>query len=94
MSELKVIDLGDIRKCIENNKPVYYEYYAKSEADKVIAHNKYKRCLAMANTLTWEHNYLVDFVSSDFPNVRFKRKHRIKWIKKWLALAEKFKDGK
>lgn len=36
MSELKVIDLGNIRESIENNEPVYYEYYAKSEADKVI----------------------------------------------------------
>lgn len=36
MQELKVIDLGDIRESLENNEPVYYEYYAKSEADKVI----------------------------------------------------------
>jgi hypothetical protein len=37
MSELKVIDLGNIRESIEKDEPVYYEYYAKSEADKVIA---------------------------------------------------------
>ena len=37
MSELKVIDLGHIRESIENNKSVYYEYYAKSEADALIA---------------------------------------------------------
>ena len=37
MSELKVIDLGNIRESIENDESVYYEYYAKSEADKVIA---------------------------------------------------------
>ena len=40
MSELKVIDLGDIRRSIENNESVYYEYYPKSEADKVIAELK------------------------------------------------------
>lgn len=37
MSELKVINLGDICESIENDESVYYEYYAKSEADKVIA---------------------------------------------------------
>jgi hypothetical protein len=37
MSELKVIDLSDIREAIENNQSVYYEYYAKSEVDEVIA---------------------------------------------------------
>lgn len=42
MSELKVIDLGDIRESIENDESVYYEYYAKSEADKVIAELKDK----------------------------------------------------
>ena len=37
MSELKVIDLGNIRESIEKGESVYYEYYPKSEADKVIA---------------------------------------------------------
>ena len=37
MSELKVINLDDIREAIENDESVFYEYYAKSEADKVIA---------------------------------------------------------
>lgn len=40
MSELKVIDLGNIRESIEKCEPVHYEYYAKSEADKVIAELK------------------------------------------------------
>ncbi len=40
MSELKVIDLGNIRESIEKGESVYYEYYAKSEADKVIAELK------------------------------------------------------
>ena len=37
MSELKVINLGDIRWSIENNKPVHYDYYAKSKVDAVLA---------------------------------------------------------
>lgn len=40
MSELKVINLGNILESIENNESVYYEYYAKSEVDKVIAELK------------------------------------------------------
>ena len=44
MSELKVIDLGNIRESIEKDEPVYYEYYAKSEADKVIAEKDAEIC--------------------------------------------------
>ena len=82
----------------ELKKQVYdYElglYVMQARAEKEARHDKYKRCLGMVDALTWDHNYLVDFVSSDFPNVRFKRNHRVKWIKKWLELAEKFKEEK
>jgi predicted HTH transcriptional regulator len=118
MSELKVIDLGNIRESIEKDEPVYYEYYAKSEADKVIAelkneievqkrlrdmalasvpnalkvmkiiqHQKYKRCLAMAWWCSAELGMLVSTWES-------KIKHYKKWQKRWLELAEKFKEAK
>lgn len=60
----------------------------RNYAETKLRHHARKRCLAMADALTWEHNYLVDFVSDDFPNVRFRRRHRIKWVNRWLALAE------
>jgi len=96
MSELKVIDLGNIRESIEKDEPVYYEYYAKSEADKVIAHNKYKRCLAMARLC----GKTVDHLNSE-GYIYEKENHTKeltdcirgtefydKWYHRWLALTE------
>ena len=50
MSELKAIRSGEIYNIIEYEDCYRTDdlYYPKSEADKVIAHHKYKRCLAMA----------------------------------------------
>ena len=65
------------------------DVYLKSEADKVIAHNKYKRCLAMA---TWCKCKRID--AADYRIPRRKWDFYDKWRKRWLALAEKFKEGK
>ena len=65
------------------------DFYIKSEADKVIAHNKYKRCLAMA---TWCKCKRID--AADYRIPRRKWDFYDKWRKRWLALAEKFKEGK
>ena len=62
-------------------------FYIKSEADKVIAHHKYKRCLAMAWWCSAELGMLVSTWES-------KIKHYKKWYKRWLELAEKFKEEK
>ena len=43
-------------------------------------HQKYKRCMAMAQVL------------EVFPITNLKDKWRDKWNKRWLELAEKFKD--
>ena len=87
MSELKVIDLGNIRESIEKDEPVYYEYYAKSEADKVIAHQKYKRCLAMA---MWCASRAVVL---DIDGNEKKSEWYWKWKERWKALARKFKEA-
>ena len=69
------------------------EYYLKSEADKVIEEkdkelrrHKYKRCLAMAWWCSAELGMLVS-------TWEFKIKHYKKWQKRWLKLAEKFKEN-
>ena len=61
------------------------EFYLKSEADKVIAHHKYKRCLAMA-----------DFCSYKAWYYKYNGKEEIfyRWMKfrrVWAELAKKFK---
>ena len=58
--------------------------YKESEADKVIARNKYKRCLAMAKLCHWKMGV---FIYKEEKNEFYYR-----WYKRWLAIAEKFKD--
>ena len=54
---------------------------------KIVRHNKYKRCLAMAWWCSAELGMLVSTWES-------KIKHYKKWHKRWLELAEKFKEVK
>ena len=58
----------------------------RDSMERVIRHNKYKRCLAMA---WWCSAELGMFVST----WEFKIKHYKKWQKRWLKLAEKFKEN-
>ncbi len=64
--------------------------YLKSEADKVIARHKYKRCLAMALWCDSEANYWYD--SSKVLQC-WRYGHYISWFNKWSKLAEKFKEA-
>ena len=81
MSELKAYTYDDM---LDGNADVDVEYYPKSEADKVIARNKYKRCLAMAKLCHWKMGV---FIYKEEKNEFYYR-----WHKRWLAIAEKFKD--
>ena len=89
MSELKEIGI----RWEENGELHFSHVYLKSEADKVIAHQKYKRCIKMAK---WCHDKWImslgwdptDGHTADF------YLHYEKWEKRWLELAEKFKEVK
>lgn len=62
------------------------DLYLKSEANKVIAHQKYKRCLAMAE---WCYGrWIRAYNSSRLQKARF----YARWQKRWQELAEKFKE--
>ena len=81
-------------------------YYIKSEADRYIAelqsanqleidewynklmHQKYKRCVAMAKWCGSE--VFVSGYEKDEPRWRW----WVKWHKRWLELADKFKEAK
>ena len=77
MSELKEIGI----RWEENGELHFSHVYLKSEADKVIAHNKYKRCLAMANWCFDE--------GKGTPTVYEVRTfYWGRWGNIWLALAE------
>ena len=81
MRKLKAYTYDDM---LDGNADVDVEYYPKSEADKVIARNKYKRCLAMAKLCHWKMGV---FIYKEEKNEFYYR-----WHKRWLAIAEKFKD--
>ena len=68
-------------------KPVTIECF-KSEADRYIAHLKYKRCLAMAR---WCASRSVPWgLDNRWDRVAFYDK----WKEKWLKLADKYKEVK
>lgn len=61
------------------------QVYLKSKADKVIANQKYKRCLAMAR---WCEAMRGHYLSYEEPKWFWYRE----WHKRCLGLAEKFKE--
>lgn len=70
--------------------------YKKAEADKVIAHHKYKRCLAMAelcNARYDEEDAKVNGYGASWEYISNKMKYWERWRNKWLAIAEKFKEA-
>lgn len=97
MSELKAIRSGEIYDIIEYEDCYRTDdlYYPKSEADKVIAHHKYKRCLAMAKWSAAECVVNQDIYKRYLTHKsEFRIGHFRKWYNRWIAIAEKFKDGK
>lgn len=84
MSELKAVHAFDVYEAYtKTGDDDAAQVYLKSEADKVIARHKYKRCLAMAMWCSAELGMLVSTWS-------FKIKHYKKWQKRWLKIAEQF----
>ena len=71
-------------------KAGYIKVVDKSEADKVIARHKYKRCLAMAKRC---HDESMWWYSKGYGFEKYD-KFWEKWEKRWLELAEKFKEAK
>ena len=72
-----------------DNKTVYL----KSEADRYIAHQKMKRCEAMADLCFREcqtYRALIERGEEHFSKMDFYGR----WNKIWLILAEKFKEAK
>lgn len=69
------------------------QVYLKSEVDKVIAHHKYKRCLAMAK---WCDEVMMSCELRGYAVHRiWANKHQwaMRWKYRWLTIAEKFKPN-
>lgn len=96
MSKLKVI-LATPHPKMKNACDGAIEVYSKSEADKLIAHQKYNRCLAMAemcNARYDEADAKENWCGLSWEYVSKEMKYWERWRKRWLELAEKFKEEK
>ena len=74
------------------------EFYLKSEADKVIRRQKYKRCLNMAKWCFTKSNYHYIVGRAEggrFAKDNFRRSNLYSnWWQRWLKIAEQFKEAK
>lgn len=78
---------------LEEARPqdMQYAVYLKREADKVIAHHKYKRCLWLARwCASRSFCWLLDPANDELHRSDFYDK----WKLRWLELADKFKEAK
>ena len=79
-----------LMKIVELKKQVHDyalgSYVIQSRAEKEARHDKYKRCLAMAELCN--EKWLVH----NFEKIPTKLGFYGKWHKRWLKLAEKFKE--
>lgn len=73
------------------------DLYLKSEADKVIAHQKYKRCLdkaEMCKARYDEEDAKVNGSGASWEYISKEMKYWERWRLRWEAFAEKFKETK
>ena len=96
MTELKVASCFELEKVLtgKSNKL----FYSKSEADKVIRRQKYKRCLNMAKWCFTKSNYHYIVGREEggrFAKDNFRRSNLYSnWWQRWLKIAEQFKEAK
>lgn len=74
----------------------YMKMYSKYTADKVIRHQKYKRCLVMAKMCEAKYDAedakVNDGLSWEY--ISPEMEYWELWSLRWYALAEKFKEAK
>ena len=89
MSKLKAVHAFDVYEAYtKTGDDDAAQVYIKSEADKVIARHKYKWCFAMASlSLEKRDCYKALYEKADYD------KWCLKWHKRWLEIAEKFKPN-
>lgn len=103
MSELKAVHAFDVYEAYtKTGDDDAAQVYLKSEADKVIAekdeeirHHKYKRCLAMSEMCEARYDAedaKVNGCGASWEYTSKEMKYWERWHKRWLELAERFKE--
>lgn len=84
-----VYDIETMGLAEAHPQDMYYAVYLKREADKVIAHNKFKRCLDMVAYCDLKMSYWAIREIHEGDTGKFDLYS--KWHKRWLQLAEQVK---
>lgn len=85
--ELKVEDVKNIQSITVCKKILRQSLAQNDKLNQELRHQKYKRCLAMAK---WcNERWILDYCLYELGKTRFYER----WEKRWLELAEQFKDG-
>lgn len=94
--ELKTYKMVDKYYCDDSFCIVPSDVYIKSEADEVICHQKYKRCVAIARWCFTKSNYYFHIARSGEDSKENIRKDALytKWRHRWLNIADQFKEAK
>lgn len=87
--ELKVYKMVDKDYCDDSFCIEPSDVYIKSEADEVICHQKYKRCLAMSKLCRSEWAAAI-FIPEKCMGEKHAKRY-MRWEHRWLKLAEQFK---
>lgn len=85
--------IAKLKEIDSKNRSAYYKDLAMMAKD--VEHHKYKRCLAMAKIAQddWHlHNSFYAMGHQEFE--KRKCKFYEKWRKRWMELAEKFKEAR
>ena len=98
MSELKATTVYDAYWTANSvGEGTGIQVYHKSEADKVIAHHKRKRCLAMAEWCDSKVYHIRRTALCDMSEHeywQYEDEFWQRWNARWLKIAKQFKEAK
>lgn len=102
MSELKaynVVASSETENYINGEINLAFEAYDADEADRYIAHQKYKRCQDQVENCRTSSVYFFRISEGEKDEGKAAEYRRVsdwfdKWEERWLELAEKFKEAK
>ena len=92
-----LLEIAKLKNIDSKNRSAYYKDLAMMAKD--VEHHKYKRCLAMADKcvdLCHKAKDLYRWAEDENLEHHYNRKIEFfaRWHKRWLAIAEKFKESK